>query len=227
MTGSRRGGDAGAGDAAEHMDAIYRYQRYIYDASRKFYLLGRDRVIADLAAPPGGTILEVGCGTGRNLILAARRYPTAQCFGFDISEMMLETARANIAKAGLSDRISVAQGDASNFSAKALFGHDHFDRVFISYALSMIPPWRDAVPAALNAVAAGGSLHIVDFGQQTQLPKIFKSGLHGWLAKFSVTPRADLEDALQAVSADAGATLMFERLYRDYAHHAVVTKPAA
>jgi len=61
--------------AAAHMDAIYRYQRYIYDASRKYYLLGRDRLIGELAPPPGGSVLEIACGTGRNLVKAARRYP--------------------------------------------------------------------------------------------------------------------------------------------------------
>ena len=39
-----------------------------------------------------------------------------------------------------------------------------FDRVMISYALSMIPPWRKALARALDVVAPGGSLHLVDFG---------------------------------------------------------------
>ena len=51
-------------DAATRMDRMYRPQRYIYDLTRKPYLLGRDRLIAGLAAPDGGTILEIGCGTG-------------------------------------------------------------------------------------------------------------------------------------------------------------------
>ena len=49
-----------------------------YDASRRYYLLGRDRLLDQLAPPPGGSILEIGCGTGRNLIGAARRYPRCQ-----------------------------------------------------------------------------------------------------------------------------------------------------
>ena len=48
--------------AAQHMDAIYRYQRYVYDATRKFYLLGRDRLITELAPPAGGSVLEIACG---------------------------------------------------------------------------------------------------------------------------------------------------------------------
>ena len=74
------------------MDAIYRYQRYVYDATRKYYLLGRDRLLAELQPPAGGSVLEIACGTGRNLILAARRYPNARFYGFDISNAMLDTA---------------------------------------------------------------------------------------------------------------------------------------
>jgi S-adenosylmethionine-diacylgycerolhomoserine-N-methlytransferase len=213
------------GDAAEHMDAIYRYQRLIYDATRKYFLLGRDHLIADLAPPPGGTVLEVGCGTGRNMILAARRYPDAHVYGFDISRMMLETADTEIAKAELSGRIKTAPGDATAFDPEAMFGVAAFDRVYISYALSMIPPWRQAIAAAFKAVKPGGRLHVVDFGQQVQLPRAFKVGLEAWLNHFSVTPRPDLEAALMEVAADHGR-LEFQRLYRDYAHYAVLTRIA-
>lgn len=216
-----------AGDHAGHMDGIYRYQRYIYDVTRKYFLLGRDTMLTRLKPPAGGTVLEIGCGTGRNLIQAARRYPDARFYGFDISTMMLETARSNIAAAGLSDRITVAEGDATDFSSKDLFGIDGFDRVFISYSISMIPPWREAIEQGLEAVKPGGSLHIVDFGQQTRLPGLFKAGLHAWLAKFSVAPRAELEAELAALTERTGTTYEFEDLFRDYAHHAVVRKPAA
>ncbi|MEQ1695018.1 MAG: class I SAM-dependent methyltransferase [Hyphomicrobiaceae bacterium] len=218
---------AGSPDShADHMDGIYRYQRYIYDASRKFYLLGRDAMVEGLQPPAGGTVLEVGCGTGRNLIMAAKRYRQAQFYGFDISKMMLETAQTNVDGSGLAKRVVLAQGDASAFSGEALFGVAQFDRVYISYAVSMIPPWQAAVEQAFAAVKPGGSLHIVDFGQQTDLPTWFKAGLHGWLAKFTVTPRAELEAELQALAQRTGATLAFKRLYRDYAQLAVVMKVA-
>lgn len=210
-------------DHAAHMDGIYRYQRYIYDLTRKYYLLGRDRMIADLKPPLGGTVLEIGCGTGRNLILAAKRYPDARFYGFDISEMMLATARANIAKAGLSERITVAQGDASAFDTTAMFQLPTFDRVFISYALSMIPPWKAALPLAIRATRPGGRLHIVDFGQQEGMPGWFKRALFAWLAKFTVSPRAELEPELRAAAAGLG-TVTFERLYRGYADLASVTR---
>jgi len=137
------------------MDAIYRTQRHFYDLTRKYYLLGRDRLIRHLSPPPGGSVLEIGCGTGRNLIVAAKAWPDAHFFGIDISEAMLETARAKVAKAGLSDRITLAQGDATAFDAQALFGRPAFDRVFQSYTLSMIPDWQGAIREAAAKIALG------------------------------------------------------------------------
>jgi S-adenosylmethionine-diacylgycerolhomoserine-N-methlytransferase len=207
------------------MDAIYRYQRFIYDASRKYYLLGRDRLIEGLGPPPGGTVLEVACGTGRNLIKAARRYPQARFYGFDISGAMLDTARGAIVRHRLADRVSVGLGDATDFSGERLFGVPAFDRVFVSYSLSMIPPWRAALRQAFGAVAPGGTLHIVDFGDQSDLPRWFRSGLRAWLAKFSVEPRAELEAELKALAAETGARLTFQRMFRDYAQRAILAKP--
>jgi S-adenosylmethionine-diacylgycerolhomoserine-N-methlytransferase len=207
------------------MDAIYRYQRFIYDATRKYYLLGRDRLLGDLQPNPGATVLEIACGTGRNLILAARRYPEARFYGFDISSAMLDTAHAAIARNGLSDRISVAAGDATDFSANRLFGVPAFDRVVISYAVSMIPPWRIALQRAADAVAPGGRLHIVDFGQQERLPRWFRRGLRLWLAKFSVEPRAALEAELVGLAARSGMHLRCDHLYRGYSVYAVLEKP--
>ena len=55
-------------DSAAPMDAIYRRQRFIYDLTRRPYLFGRDQMLAELEPPPGGSVLEIGCGTARNLL---------------------------------------------------------------------------------------------------------------------------------------------------------------
>ncbi|QKV17375.1 class I SAM-dependent methyltransferase [Oricola thermophila] len=206
------------------MDAIYRNQRHVYDLTRKYYLLGRDRLIADLAAGEGTTILEAACGTGRNLIVAARRYPKSSLYGFDISSEMLKQASRNIDRAGLSDRIVLAQADATGFDPQALFGVASFDRIFLSYAVSMIPPWRAAIAEAARHLADDGALHVVDFGQQERLPGWFRAGLQGWLAKFHVEPRKELERGMAEAAQDAGATLRFESLCRDYARYGVIRR---
>jgi S-adenosylmethionine-diacylgycerolhomoserine-N-methlytransferase len=204
------------------MDAIYRTQRHIYDLTRKYYLLGRDRLIADLAPPAGGTVLELGCGTARNLIIAARRYPDARFFGFDISEAMLEAARESVRKAGLERRIFLTRGDATAFSAQHLFGLQGFDRVFCSYTLSMIPGWEKAIAAAAESLAPGGRMHIVDFGTQEDLPRWFARGLHAWLARFQVSPRRELGLVAQHVAEACGLRVDHRALYRGYAQYAVI-----
>jgi S-adenosylmethionine-diacylgycerolhomoserine-N-methlytransferase len=191
-------------EAAALMDRMYRRQRRIYDLSRKYYLFGRDEMIARLQAESGFGVLEIGCGTGRNLIMAARAYPRALFFGLDVSRQMLDTASTSIARAQLAARITVAQGDATAFDSDILFGRPRFERVMISYALSMIPQWREALAQALEVVAVGGSLHVVDFGNCASWPKPFKAALRRWLAAFDVTPRDDLGETLAALAADFG-----------------------
>jgi S-adenosylmethionine-diacylgycerolhomoserine-N-methlytransferase len=213
------------GDAAALMDRMYRRQRHIYDLSRKFYLLGRDEAIASLRPAPGDKVLEIACGTGRNLVKLARTYPEAQLFGLDVSREMLATASASTARAGLASRIALAQADATAFDPKALFGAPSFERVMISYALSMIPPWREALVHALDVLAPGGALEIVDFGDCAGLPRPFKVGLRRWLAMFEVTPRDDFSDALRALAAERGMTCKIDSWFRGYAILAVARRP--
>lgn len=199
------------------MDAIYRVQRHFYDFTRKPYLLGRDVMIRELAVPAGGTVLEIGCGTARNLLCIARHYPAASCFGIDVSSVMLETARASIARERAGDRVKVQLADATSFDPAALFGVERFDRVVISYALSMIPDWEKALRTAAGFLAPAGSLHIADFGDQTELPGWFRKGLFAWLDLFSVTPRLDLQDKADSIARTFGYDCRFRTLYRGYA----------
>ena len=213
-------------DAAALMDSMYRHQRHIYDLSRKYYLIGRDEAIGRLGARRGDCVLEIGCGTGRNLIRAARAYPEARFFGLDVSREMLDTAEAAIRRAGLSERIAVSQADATAFDPNALFGRPAFERVMISYALSMIPPWREALGRALDVVAPGGALTIVDFGDCAGLPGAFKAALRRWLAAFDVEPRDDLGETLAALAGARGLTCATEPWRRGYATLAVARRAA-
>lgn len=210
--------------AAEHMDGIYRYQRYFYDLTRRYYLLGRDRLIAGLDVPEGGTVLEVGCGTARNLIKAARRYPSMRGYGLDVSEEMLRTARKSVERAGFAGQMSLAAADATQFDAAALWGVPAFDRIFISYALSMIPPWRDVVACAASYLAPGGSMHVVDFGDFAGYPGWAVALQRAWLRRFSVVPIAALETELIALAAQHSLEASITRHYGGYAIVARLTR---
>jgi S-adenosylmethionine-diacylgycerolhomoserine-N-methlytransferase len=210
---------------AERMDRHYRYQRFIYDLTRTHYLIGRKHLIADLTPNPGETVLEIGCGTAWNLVRTSKRYPQSRIYGIDVSNAMLDTARAAIKRQGLAGRIEVAQADATNFSAADVFGFAKFDRVFFSYALSMIPGWQTALDVGASHVAPGGSLHIVDFGQCERLPGSFKAALFAFLDHYTVTPRADLEPICRQACDRHQLSLNFKRLHRGYTDYAVLARP--
>jgi len=210
----------------ELMDRIYRRQRHVYDFTRKYYLLGRDRLIHRLSPPSGSRVLEIGCGTARNLVVAARAYPDVHFFGIDISSEMLETARRIVEREGMGLDIRLARADATTFDPALLFGVPGFSRIFVSYSLSMIPGWQAVLERALTWLAPGGELHVVDFGGQENLPGWFRIGLRQWLRLFHVTPRDELESELTLIALKAGALTAIERPYRGYAQYAVCRRLA-
>jgi S-adenosylmethionine-diacylgycerolhomoserine-N-methlytransferase len=208
--------ETGVGNShADRMDRMYRTQRHFYDLTRKYYLFGRDTLITELNVPACGSVLEVGCGTGRNLALIGQRFPHARLFGLDISAEMLVSAEAKLGKPGRT-RTILRVADATDFQASE-FGETGFDRIVISYALSMIPDWEKAIGAAIAALNPGGSLHIADFGQQERLPRLFRRGLQGWLTRFHVTPRKSMENVLRATANEFGDILEFRPIGRGYA----------
>ncbi len=186
------------------MDRIYRHQRYIYDITRKYYLFGRDRLIRELDLKPGDRLVEIGCGTARNLIKIARAYPKAHLYGLDASHEMLKSAAQTIARAGLQDRITLAHGYAENLTP-AMFGETApFEACMFSYSLSMIPDWKAAINAASRNLAGGGHIHIVDFGDLCGLGGLARQAMLVWLGLFHVSPRTEL---LARLEHEPGAVL--------------------
>jgi S-adenosylmethionine-diacylgycerolhomoserine-N-methlytransferase len=208
---------------ADLMDRLYRHQRHVYDLTRKYFLLGRDRLIGRLRPTRGMRVLEIGSGTARNLVRAARAYPDIDLFGIDISLEMLETARQTVVRQGLTAHIQLAHADATRFDPALLFGVPGFSRIFISYSLSMIPGWRAVLEQAAACLLPDGEIHIVDFGRQERLPGFFRVALRRWLALFHVHPRDDLEAELMALAARHDLACAIERPYGGYAQHAVVS----
>lgn len=211
---------------AEKMNRIYRFQRFIYNPTRRYYLLGRVSMVDGLDVPADGTALEVGPGTGWNLCRAAERYPQARFFGLEVSTEMLATARAAIRARGLEERVTLAHGDATSFGARTPFGLAGFDRIFMSYLLSMIVPgWEDALDNAARALAPGGSIHICEFGPCTRMPALIKRGLYAWLNHFHVEPIGGLRARLDRFCQERGFELDYRELNGDYTVLAVLRAP--
>jgi S-adenosylmethionine-diacylgycerolhomoserine-N-methlytransferase len=199
---------------ASLMDGVYRHQRHLYDFTRKFYLFGRDSLIRDLDLKPGERVVEVGCGTARNLIAMARRYPDAHLYGLDASAEMLKTAAAAITRAGLQERIRLVQGLAEGLEPR-FFGEDRpFDRAIFSYSLSMIPQWEQALEAARRSLRPGGQVDIVDFGDFARLPRPLAGLLRRWLSLFHVAPRTGFLNRLESRAiANDGTLCIFPGRY--------------
>jgi len=213
-------------DAADRMDRMYRWTRHVYDFTRRPYLVGRDRLLHQLAddlahrseTSPVPRVLEVGCGTARNLRRLADGAPPCELYGIDASSNMLATARRTLRRRGRGP-ITLAQGLAEELDPAATLGvSGRFDAVFFSYVLSMIPTWRPALDRALQCVCPGGTLYVVDFWDQRDWPVWFRRPLQGWLSLFGVHPRPALLDEFQALDARGIASLSLEPVAGRYAY---------
>lgn len=206
---------------AARMDAKYRRVRHVYDLTRKYFLFGRDHALELLDAPSASSILEIGCGTGRNLLSIARSAPGAEVHGLDISEEMLKSAAA---KTAYLKNVTLRQGDATTLDSERLFGTRNYDAVLMSYSLSMVPDWKSALAKAIKAVGPGGRLVIVDFGRFEGYgrvgPKIVDA-----LAMADAPPLPDLKGAVtRAISGRNHLRATFGQSKRGYYVWAVVER---
>ena len=182
-------------------------------------------LIENLRPANGANVLEIGCGTGRNLVQAARLYPNAQLFGIDVSTEMLTSAIASISRPGLVGRIR------SRMAMRPRPSRSYCSRSRIRSCDDFLQPvddpdWSRVIESASINLKPGGRLHIVDFGKQERLPGIARV-LLAMASMFDVTPRDDLERVLSGIAETCGADLKFERPFRGYAQYAVLTLPRA
>jgi S-adenosylmethionine-diacylgycerolhomoserine-N-methlytransferase len=203
-------------NAFENMDRMYRYQRYFYDATRKYYLLGRDKLISELNVQNGENVLEIGCGTGRNLIILARKHPNANFFGLDASAEMLKSAQTKVDRLKIKN-INLETALADDFSFDKTFDlSEKFDTCYFSYSISMIPTWKDSIANCLANLKPGRSFYIVDFYDQKDLPRWFRKILKGWLRQFHVRFWGDLMPHLEELEAQGLGKLSVKSIYKSY-----------
>lgn len=152
------------GSVTEQNQTMQRYyvlQSRIYNLTRWTFLFGRRTVIRQLPLDPAKAlrVLEVGCGTGYNLRLLARRFPKAHLTGLDVSAHMIEKAKK--ATRPFAQRVRLeecpyALGD-TRYAGQ-------FDVILFSYALTMInPQWEELVRQAKKDLRSGGVIAVADF----------------------------------------------------------------
>lgn len=140
------------------IDRYYRFHSLVYDATRWSFLFGRNRLLDIMPElPTSPRILEIGCGTGRNIKQLQKCYPDATITGIDLSQHMLNRAEK---KLGESDYVYLHNGrygfDQLNFSS--------FDLILCSYSLTMC---GDGIKKIFNQITEdlkpSGHIAIVDF----------------------------------------------------------------
>ena len=147
-------------DSTAVLDRYYRGHARLYDATRWSFLFGRTALIRDLArlSPPPRNILEIGCGTGSNLVRLVRQFPEAAVTGLDLSADMLARARRKLERNQLLATLLHQRYD------RPLYPEPVFDLIVFAYCLTMVNPgWERAVNSALQDLRPGGRLAVVDF----------------------------------------------------------------
>lgn len=204
-------GQSGSSSHAARLEAFYRPQAAAYDRFRERLLMGREGLIAALDIRAGQQVLELGAGTGRNAEFFAAVVPTlARLCLVDLCPALLEQARLRAARW---TNCEVIEADATHYQATGM------DRVFLSYALSMMPDWHTVLNNACAMLADDGLLGVVDFYVADAQPS---SGLarHGALTRW-LWPRWFAHDGVRLDSASLRALrtqLTMVHLYEGLAH---------
>jgi demethylmenaquinone methyltransferase / 2-methoxy-6-polyprenyl-1,4-benzoquinol methylase len=107
-----------------------------YDATNRILTGGVDerwrrRAVRELAAPPGGTVLDLCCGTGDLSFHLVRTDPTLHVTGVDFCEPMLVRARLRAPRDGARADVHFEEGDVMALP----FADSSFDGAIMGFSL--------------------------------------------------------------------------------------------
>ena len=154
---------------------------------------GNPQAIA--ALKPGETVLDLGSGGGFDCFLAARAVGgTGKVIGIDMTPEMVEKARENAAKAGVSN-VEFRQGEIEHLPVEDA----SVDVIISNCVINLSPEKRKAFREAFRVLRPGGRLAVSDIVATAPLPDDVKRdlALHvGCIAGASLI--RELEEALRA-----------------------------
>jgi len=188
---------------ATSLRGYYRWHAKFYDITRWAFLFGRRGLVATVAdqIDSPARILEIGCGTGKNLVALTDAFPGARITGLDLSADMLDRARAKIAP--FADCIDLLHRP---YDGPVASEDGKFDLIVISYALSMINPGYDEViQLCRRDLNEGGVIAVVDFHETRWT----------WFRKWMGVNHVRMEGQILA-QLDAGYEAVVRRIGRGY-----------
>lgn len=163
------------GSHAQKLDAFYAPQAGRYDRFRERLLQGRRELIERVDLPDRAVIADLGGGTGRNFeFFGARAESIAQYHVIDLCRPLLDQARARALRM---PQLRIVHADAAQWQPD-----EAVDIVLLSYALTMMPAWREVIANAHRMLKPGGQIAVVDFhvsGAQVTSGRV----RHGWLTR--------------------------------------------
>ncbi len=159
---------------AEKVQKYYAWRASNYDAGAGFEVEHHAEALRLANVREGQQVLDVACGTGRGTVgLAQAVGAPGQVDALDLSDAMLDRARAKIEKLGLSSRVHFKQGNARELPYPA----ESFDVVYNGYMFDLIP--LDGFTPILTEMARvlkpGGQLVLVNMSKPDERRTLFET----------------------------------------------------
>jgi demethylmenaquinone methyltransferase/2-methoxy-6-polyprenyl-1,4-benzoquinol methylase len=118
----------------------------------------RRRVVESVSVSEGDTVVDLACGSGRNLELLSQAVgDTGTVVGIDYSKGMVRRAKKNIEKRGIENAYLIRADAADEVIAEA-----SVDGVVCTMSLSAIPDHDSAVENIRRCLRPGGRLAVMD-----------------------------------------------------------------